>query len=142
MNGAFEVQDRIIARAVNEMPTVMPPGGSIPANEKAILKAWVDGGAPRSQAETEPTWERNIGDLLTTQCGECHTAPPTNGAPSSFRLDVYDRTEAGGQIDGAQELADRIDARAVTGTTMPPSGPLSAEERGLLRAWIDADTPR
>ncbi len=89
-----------------------------------------------------PTWEGGIGALLTDRCGACHRFPPSNGAPSGFRLDRYDRADAGGGIDGAFEQRDRIRARAADAGSMPPGGPLPLDDRTELEAWLDAGAPR
>lgn len=144
-DGAYELRERIRARAVDNIPSVMPKGGPpLPDEEKAVLAAWVDGGAPKSV----PTWNDDIQQLLATNCAICHTDPPQNGAPSTFRLDRYDRAEAGDR-DGAFDKRTRILARAVNNdpSAMPPSfapvtSPLVAGNKALLQRWIDAGAPR
>ncbi|MBI4822532.1 MAG: hypothetical protein HY791_40100 [Deltaproteobacteria bacterium] len=142
IDGAFEKRDRILARAVDNTPSVMPKGGPpLPDGEKAILKAWIVAGAPK----TDPTWTREIRELMATNCAICHTDPPQNGAPEGFRFDRYDRAEAGGTHDGAFEKRERILARAVRNEPkpMPPStapvpSPLSDVNKQLLERWIEA----
>ncbi len=92
--------------------------------------------------EPDSTWDDGIETLLTGRCGACHSVPPANGAPGGFRLDRYDRADAGGGIDGAFEKRSRIRTRAVDAGSMPPGAPLPAAERDELEAWLDAGAPR
>lgn len=142
LDGAFEMRERIRARAVIEGS--MPFGGpSLPEEQRTILRRWIDAGAPRGSAESTPTWTADIQPLLQSRCVPCHTSPPNNGAPSTFRFDRYNQDEAGGTLNGAFEMRERIRARAVVEGSMPYGGPpLPQEERTLLRRWIDAGAPR
>ncbi len=96
---------------------------------------------PPPPEERLATWNDGVGDLLERECGLCHSDPAAFGAPGGFRLDRYNAADAGGGLLGAYEKRDRIDARAVSGTSMPPSGPLSDEDRAYLRVWLDAGAP-
>lgn len=97
---------------------------------------------PPDPPAPDPTWDESIGELLTNQCGACHGATPANGAPGGFRLDRYDRADAGGTTDGAFEMRTRIQARSVAGSSMPPAAPLSTADRAELEAWLEAGAPR
>ena len=93
-----------------------------------------------------PTWDMGGAALFMTKCAVCHQDPPLNGAPSGFRFDKYtaaDDTIDGGLL-GACDKRMRILARAVDNvpSQMPPGGALSAEEKAIVRAWVDADAPR
>jgi len=101
-----------------------------------------DGSPTGSTREEAPTWENGIRDLFATRCVPCHQNPPQNGAPTGFRFDAYDATEAGDGTEGVVERLDRIRARALVLRTMPPTGPLPAEARRRLQRWIDAGAPR
>jgi uncharacterized membrane protein len=73
--------------------------------------------------------------VLDAYCIRCHGATPANGAPPTFRLDVYAST---GGIDGAQAKASRVASRAGVTRDMPPPGETpqpSDAERTTLRAW-------
>ena len=102
------------------------------------------GGLGNDEPEVpSPTWTGEVQALLQTRCASCHTAPPQNGAPDEFRLDRFDREEAGGAVDGAYDKRDRIRIRAVIEGSMPFGGPpLPESERALLRRWIDGGAPR
>lgn len=90
-----------------------------------------------------PTWTADIQPILTARCAPCHTVPSQNGAPGFFRLDRYNRAEAGGTHDGAFEMRERIKVRAVLEQSMPPvGGPIPAAERAALRAWVEGGGPQ
>jgi len=46
-DGAFEKLARIKARAVDQIPSAMPPGGTLTPGERAILNTWIENGGPR-----------------------------------------------------------------------------------------------
>ena len=138
-DGAYEKADRIKARAIDAM--TMPPSGSpaLTDEERNLLKTWLENAAPLS--ENGPTWNLDVGPIIVSRCGGCHSESPTGGAPSSFRLDIYSQTEGGGGTDGAFEKKERIRVRALESKTMPPGGPLSSEEQITLQRWLDAGAP-
>lgn len=90
-------------------------------------------------------FERDVRPLFTKHCLECHGPKKQK---SDFRVDVRNVVYAGGAggqptvVPGAS--ADSLLIRYVAGLEqdmqMPPSGkgdPLTPEQIGLLRAWID-----
>ncbi|MCC7141665.1 MAG: hypothetical protein IT349_06130 [Candidatus Eisenbacteria bacterium] len=90
-----------------------------------------------------PTWTADIQPILAARCAPCHTVPSQNGAPGFFRLDRFNRAEAGGTHDGAFEMRERIKVRAVVEQSMPPvGGPIPASERELIRAWVEGGGPQ
>ena len=91
-----------------------------------------------------PTWDDNIGPLLTARCGPCHTSPPQNFAPDTFRLDKYTTEELDGMLPGALQMLERISARAVDKNPgpMPPSDDLSDADRVLIDIWVMAGGPK
>ncbi|MEQ9495801.1 MAG: hypothetical protein RIT81_03060 [Deltaproteobacteria bacterium] len=102
------------------------------------------GSAPEP-IEVAPSWDNEIEGILAQRCAYCHTNPPENFAPSGFRLDKYTVADLDdGGLDGVLEKLDRIQARAVDASTMPPSSvtPLTPEEKAILGAWIAAGAPR
>lgn len=80
---------------------------------------------------------------MIDQCGDCHGEPAKNGAPDTFRLDIYDSSENDGN-DGAFERRDRIEVRALNQKTMPPPSrtALSSADQALLQEWLDNGAPR
>ncbi|MEO1230391.1 MAG: hypothetical protein AAFZ18_15935 [Myxococcota bacterium] len=85
-----------------------------------------------------PTWNGEIGPLIVTECANCHGVPATNGAPASFRLDVFETQDG---IPGARSQSARILARTRTGQGMPPAGNLPFEDQALIEAWVDGGAP-
>lgn len=96
--------------------------------------------------EVTPSWNGEIQTLMASRCAICHKVPPENGAPTGFTFLKYTRAESPGpgQLDGAFEKRERILARAVQERSMPPSGATqpTAEERELLRKWIEGGAPQ
>lgn len=102
------------------------------------------GSAPEP-IEEAPSWDNEVEGILAQRCAYCHTDPPENFAPTGFRFDKYTTADIDdGGLDGALEKVDRIRARAVDASTMPPSSatPLTPEEKAILREWIESGAPR
>ena len=139
LDGAFEKRDRIQARALDT--NTMPPSGSpaLTDAEKSTIDNWLKNGA--QQTDSGPSWNTDIGAIISAQCGSCHSASPGNGVPTSFRLDIYNRVDGGGSLDGAFEKLDRIQVRALDDKTMPPGSALSAADQAKIQAWINAGAP-
>lgn len=89
-----------------------------------------------------PTWDGEIGNILTNRCAECHGNPPVGLAPQEFRLDKYNIEDDTDNREGAYEKAQRIRARVVLQSTMPPDSPLPIEERVLIDNWVLNGAPR
>jgi hypothetical protein len=95
-------------------------------------------------ATREVDFDRDIRPILEASCLGCHGAERPK---SRFRLDDRDAALKGGSQgvdivpgDSAASPLIHYVARVVEDMEMPPAGkgrPLSAEEVGLLRAWID-----
>jgi hypothetical protein len=94
---------------------------------------------------TEPSlpavdFDRQIAPLLTSRCLECHSGASPDGG-----LSLVDAAAAakGGESGAALEPGQRESLlwQRVEGDEMPPEHPLPAEEKALLRAWIDAGSP-
>ena len=93
---------------------------------------------------TDVDYLRDVKPLLAKRCVACHGALKQK---SGLRLDTAARAIAGakrGRRSCPGNLEESLLIEAVTGTDgwrMPPEGegaPLSSEEIGLLRAWIEA----
>ncbi len=71
-----------------------------------------------------------VQQVMQDHCVQCHSDPPTAGAPGGFRLDVYDGP------NGTQSRMARVLARSLDGT-MPPAGLPALDEADLetLRSW-------
>jgi ankyrin repeat protein/cytochrome c553 len=97
--------------------------------------------APVVAAENKVDFEKQIQPLLSQQCYSCH-GPDVQ--QSGLRLDKRQNAMRGGDygpvIIPGKSSASKLIRRVVDGDgglRMPPTGPLSAEEIDLLRAWID-----
>ncbi|HTQ49664.1 MAG TPA: c-type cytochrome domain-containing protein [Candidatus Acidoferrales bacterium] len=96
-------------------------------------------------ADVQIVFDRDIQPLLETSCLRCHGGEKPR---SHFRLDERDAALAGGDEntndlvpgDSTNSWLIRYVARQVKDMEMPPMGkgsPLTPEQVGLLRAWID-----
>ena len=81
------------------------------------------------------------GHCSVTTASVCHGSSPSRGAPSYFRLDVYDDS---GSTLGAKTMAGAI-LSVVKSGKMPPAakdgdgvGPNGLE---LLQRWVDQGAP-
>jgi len=90
------------------------------------------------------TYAKDIKPILETACFRCHNE---NGARAGVRLDDLEALLKGGKegkviVPGKSEKSKLVLAVAQVDekTAMPPkkmSKPLTAEQVGLIRAWID-----
>lgn len=78
-------------------------------------------------------WENFGAGLLAESCNGCHHSLLPEGERSGAPLGV-DFDTLGGALTWKEEILARA---APDDATMPPSGPLSADERALLSEWID-----
>ena len=93
----------------------------------------------------EVAFEKDVRPILETRCFECHGAARQRGG---LRLDRVDAIRKGGTsgpavVSGKSAESLLIRHVGAVGNTvrMPPKGDaLSAEQIGLLRAWIDRGT--
>jgi hypothetical protein len=95
-------------------------------------------GDPPSAANGLPC---DVAEILARNCTSCHADPPKFGAPMS--LETFDDLHLPTVTDVTRSVyevvADRIEDDALP---MPPTGQLTAEDRNVLHAWIDAGAPR
>lgn len=93
-------------------------------------------------AERKISFEQDVQPLLKRSCWGCHSAEAWE---SGLRLDRRDKALAGGDGGKAIVVGKSAESRlihfvggAVADKVMPPDGePLTPEEIGILRAWID-----
>lgn len=78
------------------------------------------------------TWYTFGEGFLVSRCQTCHasTAPDRRGAPAAFAFD---------RVADVRAHKDRIRARVLADTTMPPGGGLLAEETSDLDLWLQCD---
>lgn len=88
-------------------------------------------------AKSNPTWLEDVRPLVQANCVRCHAPPAIGGAPTDFRLDVYEDTvgEGGEVIRGARTMARFMDIRAGEEGTMPPDRALADVHRDTFINW-------
>src|SRR5215472_12214571 len=92
-------------------------------------------------AQTKVDFIRDVRPILAQKCFSCHGEIVRQ---SGLRLDRRQQALRGGDygpvIIPGNSAASKLIRRVVNGDgglQMPPTGPLSEEEIGILRAWID-----
>lgn len=92
-------------------------------------------------AVDDPTWVEDIQPIVEANCVRCHGSPPIGGAPSSFRLDIYEDTTLpdGTTVRGAAVMAEFMAARVSAGT-MPPRWPLEDHRQETIENWAATRT--
>ena len=97
--------------------------------------------SPPPAATVKIDFEKHVQPLLAQKCHSCH-GPDVQQA--GLRLDKRQNAMRGGDygpvIITGKSADSKLIRRVVSGDggmQMPPAGPLSAEEIGILRAWID-----
>ena len=86
-------------------------------------------------------FEKDVQPILAQKCHSCHGE---EAQQSGLRLDKRQNALRGGDygpvIIPGNSAESKLIRRVVNGDgglQMPPTGPLSTEEIGILRAWID-----
>ncbi|MBI2686199.1 MAG: ankyrin repeat domain-containing protein [Acidobacteria bacterium] len=92
-------------------------------------------------ASVKIDYEKHVKPILAQKCHSCHGEDVQQ---SGLRLDKRQNAMRGGDygpvINAGNSASSKLIRRVVSGDggmQMPPTGPLSAEEIGILRAWID-----
>src|SRR5215475_3422682 len=92
-------------------------------------------------ASRKVDYKQDIQPLLAQNCYSCH-GPEVQQA--GLRLDLRQNALRGGDYGPVIKIGDSAASKLIRrlvdgdgGLQMPPSGPLTNEEIGLLRAWID-----
>ena len=92
-------------------------------------------------AEIKVDFEKHVRPILAQKCHSCHGE---EAQQSGLRLDRRQNAMRGGDygpvIIPGKSAESKLIRRLVSGDggmQMPPTGPLSSEEIGILRAWID-----
>ena len=92
-------------------------------------------------ASRKVDFEKDVHPLLEQKCFSCHG---DDAQQSGLRLDKRQNALRGGDygpvIIPGDSAGSKLIRRLVNGDgglQMPPTGPLSDEEIGILRAWID-----
>jgi ankyrin repeat protein len=92
-------------------------------------------------ASMQVDFNKHVQPILAAKCHSCHGAKQQQ---SGLRLDKRQNALRGGDygpvIVAGKSAESKLILRVVSGDgglQMPPTGPLSLEEIGILRAWID-----
>src|SRR5262245_24268090 len=92
-------------------------------------------------ASKKVDYKKDIQPLLSQNCYSCH-GPEVQQA--GLRLDLRQNALRGGDYGPVIKIGDSAGSKLIRrlvdgdgGLQMPPAGPLSNDEIGLLRAWID-----
>jgi hypothetical protein len=83
-------------------------------------------------------FDREIAPLLARRCAECHNADEHKGG-----LDLTSKAKAlaggdSGRAIVAGKASDSLLWQRVDANEMPPKHPLSADEKSLMKRWLDA----
>ena len=99
---------------------------------------------PPPSAKKDLTYAKDIKAIFEKSCFKCHGSEKQKG---KLRLDSLEAVKKGGEdgeviVVGKSEKSSLVHAIAALDPdmTMPPEGkgdPLSKEQVGLIRAWID-----
>ncbi len=94
-----------------------------------------------AQVPDHPTFDPDVKQVMQDHCLLCHGYPANRGAPSRFRLDVYDDV---GRVRGAHSEAGSL-VNAANGDSMPPSAVwgdgLGPNAKLLLQRWLADGAP-
>src|SRR5689334_19529672 len=92
-------------------------------------------------ASKKVDYRKDIQPLLAQKCYSCHGADVQQ---AGLRLDLRQNALRGGDYGPVIKIGDSSASKLIRrvvdgdgGLQMPPTGPLSDDEIGLLRAWID-----
>ena len=90
-----------------------------------------------ARVPAHPTYETDVHSLLADHCLLCHSYPATRGAPTSFRLDVYD-PPVGTSTPAAHQEASRF-IQSIDNGKMPPSAAwgdgVGPNGKAMLHNW-------
>ena len=105
-----------------------------------VSMAFADTKLP-APAKRKVDFEKDVQPILAQKCHSCHGE---EAQQSGLRLDKRQNALRGGDygpvIMPGDSAGSKLIRRLVNGDgglQMPPTGPLSDEEIGVLRAWID-----
>jgi hypothetical protein len=94
-----------------------------------------------AQVPDHPVFDPDVKQVLADHCLLCHGYPANRGAPSRFRLDVYDDVNG---VRGAHSEAGQI-VNSVNGGEMPPAAAwgdgVGPNGKLLLQRWLADGAP-
>jgi Protein of unknown function (DUF1553)/Protein of unknown function (DUF1549)/Concanavalin A-like lectin/glucanases superfamily/Planctomycete cytochrome C len=82
-------------------------------------------------AAAPPDFDRQVAPLLARRCLDCHS-----GADAKAKLDLSRKASAAEQVVPGKSTESELWKR-VSADEMPPKKPLTAEEKAILKSWID-----
>lgn len=97
---------------------------------------------PAASAAKSPQFEEQVLPILQARCWKCHAGDkPKSGLRLTSRRDILRGGESGPAIRLAAAESSLLWARIVS-NEMPAGGPpLTQQEKGILRAWINDGAP-
>ncbi|MGE0631913.1 MAG: c-type cytochrome domain-containing protein [Pseudobdellovibrionaceae bacterium] len=122
----------------------MPPTGSLTADEAIIIYDWINEGInPEENIGVPPTPcgpnDNRLsclrGSIFGPRCATCHMNGNSQGGVS---LDSY--TAVMNLVIAGNSAGSAL-YQAVNSNSMPPNGPLAAQEKALIKSWIDSGAP-
>ncbi len=119
------------------------------ADEMALMKQWIDAGAPAPLAPPTPAptsapaasgatsqgYETNIASMLNAKCTMCHKGA---AAPKGLDLTSYDNLMKGGSDGPVIKAGDSAGSKLIEVQSKAHPANLSADELTLFKQWIDA----
>lgn len=102
-------------------------------------------------APDSPTWIQDVRPILVANCVRCHSPPQIGGAPSYFRLDVYEDTDldtfastcdAGAPCELGAASESLLASGDVITERMPPRFPLTDRQKQVIQNWADDGAPK
>lgn len=114
--------------------------GQLTAEELAIVKEWIDAGAPETPASAPAalTWDAYAAPLFQQKCGTCHGAAATAGLNLLTYADAL-KGSTNGPVIIPKSSADSKMVQIQSAGGHP--GQLTAEELAKIKEWIDAGAP-
>ncbi len=121
----------------------MPPGGTLPAEQLSLLRAWIERGAAGLPSATTPVdFTRDIQPILSANCYRCHSGAQPKG---QLRLDskvlALNGGMSGAVIQPGHSQSSRLVHRVLGegGEARMPFGgkPLTPDQIATLKSWID-----
>ncbi|MGD0838154.1 MAG: hypothetical protein ABSB49_16060 [Polyangia bacterium] len=90
-----------------------------------------------------PGYVEDVHPLFMDHCLVCHSQPPDHGAPSTFRLDVYDETGGipGAHIYGSLALSDIEQKRMPPAAQADPAEGVGPNGELMLYLWVNSGAP-
>jgi hypothetical protein len=93
------------------------------------------------EVPANPTYDKDVRFYLADHCVLCHGSPPNRGAPSNFRLDVYD-DDPNKDVLGAHTMAITEAITRAMDRNMPPGGGLGPNGKAMMKLWVEKGAPR